>query len=49
MPEIKETLVVGNYEVTVEEMEGTRINRYTVRHKPRPPLSTEDSVMEATS
>jgi CBS domain containing-hemolysin-like protein len=49
MPEVKETLVIGDYEVTVDEMEGTRINKYTVRHKPRPPLSAENSALEATS
>jgi putative hemolysin len=49
MPELKETLIVGDYEVTVEEMEGTRINKYTVRRKPRPPLSAENPALEATS
>jgi CBS domain containing-hemolysin-like protein len=35
MPEEKEILTIGDYEVTVEEVEGTRINKYVVRHKPR--------------
>ncbi|HDI61293.1 MAG TPA: HlyC/CorC family transporter [Desulfobacteraceae bacterium] len=49
MPEIKETLVIGDYEVTVEEMEGTRINKYTVRHKPQAPLNAEKPAIETTS
>lgn len=49
MPEVKETLAIGDYEVTVEEMEGTRINKYTVRHKPRSPLNSENPALEATS
>lgn len=49
MPELKETLAIGDYEVTVEEMEGTRINKYTVRRNPRPPLDAENPALEATS
>jgi CBS domain containing-hemolysin-like protein len=36
MPEEKETLTLGDWAVTVDEMEGTRINRYIVRHQPIP-------------
>ena len=42
MPEEKETLTIGNYEVTIEEIEGTRINRYIVRLSPQPVPSAED-------
>ena len=42
MPEEKETLNIGAWEVTVDEMEGTRINRYIVRHQPPPALATKD-------
>ncbi len=41
MPEQKETLTIGDWAVTVDEMEGTRINRYIVRHHPQPASSAE--------
>jgi putative hemolysin len=50
MPEEKETLTIGDYQVTVEEMEGTRINKYIIRLTPQPaPLETEKSVTDTSS
>ncbi len=42
MPEEKETLRIDDYEVTVEEMEGTRINKYIIRHRPESTPAADD-------
>jgi magnesium and cobalt exporter, CNNM family len=48
IPEEKEEIVLGDFQITVEEMDGIRIRKYVVRRRTRPPASDPSGDMPRT-